>query len=156
MAYKLMVSIVLPRPIALVTTVSAQGVLNAAPFSFFNAMGSEPPVVVLGFEPKPNSGCKDTPTSILETRQLVVNMVDEALSIQMNECSSSQSVDELVLTGLETVESMEVKPLRIKAAPASMECKLMNTTRQSVGGCIVMPKYCISICVMTSFHHLTF
>src|SRR6476661_6607746 len=86
-AYKLLVSTVVPRPIALATTVDRAGRVNAAPFSFFNAVSSSPPVVVLGISPGaadgagPNGGdgYKDTERNIRETGEFVVNLVDEAI-----------------------------------------------------------------------------
>src|SRR5450830_996950 len=79
--YKLLVSTVLPRPIALVTTCNANGGINAAPFSFFNVMGSEPPIVALGIEANPDKqdGLKDTARNIACSSEFVVNLVDEAL-----------------------------------------------------------------------------
>src|SRR5205807_7305654 len=81
-AYKLLVSTVVPRPIALATTVDAAGKVNAAPFSFFNAVSSVPPVVVLGISPGDSAGdgWKDTERNIRDTGEFVVNLVDEALA----------------------------------------------------------------------------
>src|SRR3954468_8922527 len=85
-AYKLLVSTVVPRPIALATTVDANGRINAAPFSFFNAVSSVPPVVVLGISPGDSAGdgWKDTERNIRYTGEFVVNLVDEALAERMN------------------------------------------------------------------------
>src|SRR5438093_5154748 len=79
-AYKLLVSTVVPRPIALATTVDAAGRVNAAPFSFFNAVSSVPPVVVLGISPGDGDGYKDTERNIRDTGEFVVNLVDEAIA----------------------------------------------------------------------------
>lgn len=88
-AYKLLVSTVVPRPIALATTVDRDGRVNAAPFSFFNAVSSVPPVVVLGISPGVNGGdgYKDTECNIRDTGEFVVNLVDEALAERMNICA---------------------------------------------------------------------
>src|SRR5215218_9905591 len=87
-AYKLLVSTVVPRPIALATTVDRTGRVNAAPFSFFNAVSSVPPVVVLGISPgdpaATSDGYKDTERNIRDTGEFVVNLVDEALAERMN------------------------------------------------------------------------
>ncbi len=88
-AYKLLVSTVVPRPIALATTVDAGGRINAAPFSFFNAVSSVPPVVVLGISPGDagGDGYKDTERNIRDSGEFVVNLVDEALAERMNICA---------------------------------------------------------------------
>jgi len=91
-AYKLLVSTVVPRPIALATTVDAAGQVNAAPFSFFNAVSSVPPVVVLGISPGDSAGdgWKDTERNIRDTGEFVVNLVDEALAeriLRRNDCA---------------------------------------------------------------------
>src|ERR1700759_1828502 len=85
-AYKLLVSTVVPRPIALATTVDGSGRVNAAPFSFFNAVSSVPPVVVLGISPGTASddGYKDTERNIRDSGEFVVNLVEEALAEGMN------------------------------------------------------------------------
>ncbi len=139
-AYKLLTSTVLPRPIAFVTSISKEGQLNAAPFSFFNAMGSQPPVIVLGFEPNADGSQKDTPINILETKEFVVNLVNEELSVQMNMCAASLAaeVDELKHADIETVPSLSVTPPRILASPVSMECKLLNNMPLEGGGQIIV------------------
>lgn len=140
LAYKLLVSTVIPRPIAFVTSVSGSGVLNAAPYSFFNAMGSAPPVVAIGFEPTAEEGVKDTPSNILETGEFVVNIVDEAMAYQMNQAAATlpPDVDEIALAGLETVASLEVKAPRLKATPMAMECRLLDKTELAGGGVIII------------------
>jgi flavin reductase (DIM6/NTAB) family NADH-FMN oxidoreductase RutF len=139
-AYKLLVSTVLPRPIAFVTTVNRSGQVNAAPFSFFNAMGSEPPVVVLGFEPRTDGSQKDTPNNILATREFVVNMVNEPLAAQMNMCAASfaPDVDEAAVAQLATTASTGVAPPRLCASPVSLECKLIQDTPLAGGGIIIL------------------
>ncbi|MEL8056679.1 MAG: flavin reductase family protein, partial [Pseudomonadota bacterium] len=140
LAYKLLVSTVIPRPIAFVTSQSADGILNAAPYSFFNAMGSAPPVVAIGFEPTADAGVKDTSSNILETGEFVVNIVDEAMSVQMNQAAASlpPEVDEIALTGLETSPSTAVRPPRLSASPMAMECRLLDKTELAGGGVIVI------------------
>src|ERR1700674_947017 len=109
-AYKLLVSTVVPRPIALATTVDAAGNVNAAPFSFFNAVSSVPPVVVLGISPGDSAGdgWKDTERNIRETGEFVVNLVDEALAERMNICAVDfpSAVGELEKAGLTPVPSV--------------------------------------------------
>src|SRR5436190_11982267 len=85
--YKLLISLVIPRPIALVTTVGPTGVVNAAPFSFFNIFSEAPPLAVLGVQARPNRALKDTATHIRERGEFVINLVDEAIGEQMNQCA---------------------------------------------------------------------
>lgn len=138
-AYKLLVSTVVPRPIAFVTTQSAGGVTNAAPFSFFNAMGSEPPVVNLGFQPGEAGALKDTPRNILDTGEFVVNIVDEALADQMNKAAAALPFgqSEIVHADIGTRGSVSVAPPRIAAAPVSMECRLFHDLELPGGGHII-------------------
>jgi flavin reductase (DIM6/NTAB) family NADH-FMN oxidoreductase RutF len=126
-AYKLLVSTVVPRPIALTTTVDPEGRLNAAPFSFFNAVSSVPPVVVLGIAPGSSGGdgWKDTERNIRDTGEFVVNLVDEAIAERMNVCDVPfpTEVNELEMAGLHPVASAGVRPPRIAESPVSFECK---------------------------------
>ena len=129
--YKLLVSTVVPRPIALATTVDAEGRVNAAPFSFFNAVSSRPPVVVLGISPgDPSSngagdGYKDTERNIRDSGEFVVNLVDEAIAERMNICAVDfpHTTGELDMAGLHPVASVGVRPPRIAESPVSFECK---------------------------------
>lgn len=125
-AYKLLVSTVVPRPIALTTTVDPAGRINAAPFSFFNAVSSRPPVVVLGINGEgPGGSYKDTENNIRDTGEFVVNLVDEDLAERMNICAVDfpTEMGELEQAGLTAIASAEVKPPRIAEAPVSFECK---------------------------------
>ena len=134
-AYKLLVSTVVPRPIALTTTVDPMGRVNAAPFSFFNAVSSHPPVVVLGINGEgPQGSYKDTENNIRATGEFVVNLVDEALAERMNICAVDfpTEMGELDMAGLTAVASAEVRPPRIAEAPVSFECK--RITGLSLGG----------------------
>ena len=126
-AYKLLVSTVVPRPIALATTVDLKGRVNAAPFSFFNAVSSIPPVVVLGISPGvvEDDGYKDTERNIRDTGEFVVNLVDEALAERMNVCAVDfpSAITELDQAELTAVPSVECKAPRIAESPVSFECK---------------------------------
>jgi flavin reductase (DIM6/NTAB) family NADH-FMN oxidoreductase RutF len=126
-AYKLLVSTVVPRPIALATTVDNAGRVNAAPFSFFNAVSSVPPVVVLGISPGAGSedGYKDTERNIRDTGEFVVNLVDEALAERMNICAVDfpSAIGELEKAELTPVPSVGVGPPRIAESPVSFECQ---------------------------------
>jgi flavin reductase (DIM6/NTAB) family NADH-FMN oxidoreductase RutF len=126
-AYKLLVSTVVPRPIALATTVDLAGRVNAAPFSFFNAVSSVPPVVVLGISPGVNGGdgYKDTERNIRDSGEFVVNLVDEALARRMNICAVDFPTDiaELDIAELTPVAAAEIRPPRIFESPVSFECR---------------------------------
>lgn len=124
--YKLLVALVIPRPIAFVSTRSAQGVDNAAPFSFFNVMGEDPPIVVLSMDRRADGSRKDSARNILETREFVANMVDEPLLERMHRCSVAfpPEVSEFAETGLTPVAATKVAAPRIGEAPVSFECRL--------------------------------
>jgi flavin reductase (DIM6/NTAB) family NADH-FMN oxidoreductase RutF len=135
-AYKLLVGTVVPRPIALTTTIDEAGRVNAAPFSFFNAVCSNPPTVVLGISPGTveDDGYKDTARNIRNSGEFVVNLVDEALAERMNVCAVDfpAGVGELEQSGLMPAPSVGVRPPRIAAAPVSFECKRISGL--SLGG----------------------
>lgn len=123
--YKLVASTVVPRPIAWVTTVDAAGVVNAAPYSFFNAMGDDPPLLVLGLmKDGATGGDKDTATNIFATGEFVVNLVCEADAERMSLTSAAvpRGVSEVDYAGLATLPSAQVRPPRIATAPVSFEC----------------------------------
>jgi flavin reductase (DIM6/NTAB) family NADH-FMN oxidoreductase RutF len=123
--YKLLVSTVVPRPIAWVTTMDAAGALNAAPYSFFNAMSGHPPVVCFGIGGRRPGDAKDTGNNIRSTGQFVVNLVSEDVAAQMNICAIDfdHSVNEVAEAGLTAIPSVKVRPPRIAESPVSMECE---------------------------------
>ena len=123
-AYPILASLVTPRPIALVTTLSDNGTVNAAPFSFFNLLGANPPICAFAPGDRDNGTPKDTVLNIRATHEFVVNLVDEAIAEAMNQCAASLPFGESELTraGLHAAPSSVVKPPRIAEAPASLEC----------------------------------
>ena len=127
-AYKLLVSTIMPRPIAWVVSRDAEGVLNAAPFSFFNAFAGDPPVVGIGIGSHDPGRPKDTRQNIRDTGQFVVNLVSEEARERMNitAIEFEREVSEANEAGLATVASVHVKPPRIAESPVSMECELMQ------------------------------
>lgn len=133
-AYPILASLVTPRPIALVTTLSPDGRINAAPFSFFNVLGAEPPIVAFAPGDRDDGTPKDTARNIRLTREFVINLVDEAIAEPMNRCAASlpYGENELLKAGLTTVPSTSVKPPRIMEAPASLECSEWGTLQ--IGG----------------------
>ena len=126
--HKLLSAVVLPRPIAWVTTLDDQGRVNAAPFSFFNLMGSDPAIVVLGIGRGPG-GLKDTALNIQTSGEFVIQMVTESLAEQMNQTAIDfpHGVNELGIAGLATIPAVCVKPPRIAASPVHMECRHHST-----------------------------
>ena len=124
-SYKLLASLVMPRPIAWITTIDADGVVNAAPFSFFNLVSADPPLAAIGFSGASDRQSKDTLVNIRATGELVINLVSEELAQAMNITATAapRGTDELSLAGLERAASVQVKPPRIAASPASFECR---------------------------------
>lgn len=129
--YKLMTAAIIPRPPALVTTVDAKGIPNAAPFSFFNCFSDEPPIVALGIGRRASGPKKDTGRNIEETGEFVAHIVDKAMFEGMLVTASAlpKGVDELPLAGFETVSSDRVAPPRIKRAPVAFECQRYVTVQ---------------------------
>lgn len=125
--YKLLAALVMPRPIALVTTRGPGGVDNAAPFSFFNAMGEDPPVLVLGLQAKGDGSPKDTAANIHGTGEFVVNLVDETIAQAMATCAVEfpGDVSEIEAAGLTLAPSADIAPGRVLQSPASFECRLL-------------------------------
>jgi len=126
--YKILASTVTPRPIAWVTTRSEDGVVNAAPYSFFNALGHEPPTLALGLLAG-KGRFKDTATNILATGEFVVNLVSERNAEAMNvTCiDAPPDIDELELAGLTPAPSHAVRPPRIAESPVSFECRVLTS-----------------------------
>jgi flavin reductase (DIM6/NTAB) family NADH-FMN oxidoreductase RutF len=133
-AYQILASLVTPRPIAWVTTLGPDGVVNAAPFSLFNVLGAEPPI--LGFCPgdRDDDTPKDTARNIRLSHEFVVNLVDEKTAEAMNRTAASlpYGVSEIQNAGLTTAPSSMVKSPRIAESPASLECVEWGTLQ--IGG----------------------
>jgi flavin reductase (DIM6/NTAB) family NADH-FMN oxidoreductase RutF len=125
--YNLLIGLVAPRPIALVTSLNETGTLNAAPFSAYNYLCTDPPVVGLGVMNRPGGEFvpKDTARNIRRTREFVVNVVTEDLAKAMNICATDfpAEVSEIEMAGLDTMPSRVVKVPRIKQAHAALECE---------------------------------
>lgn len=124
-ASRLMLSIVAPRPIAWISSMGADGSLNLAPFSFFNAVSANPPIVMIAVGARKGVP-KDTLRNAQETGEFVIHIVDETLAEAMNLTSGEweYGVNEFEVARLETLPSLEVKPPRVAAAPVAMEAKL--------------------------------
>ena len=123
--YKILTSTVIPRPIALVTTRSADGVDNAAPFSFFNVFGENPPIIILGLQAREPGLPKDTTRNIRETSEFVVHLVDRALAEAMNDCAVNfpENISEFDSTKISRAKCQRVKVSRIAEAPIAFECR---------------------------------
>jgi flavin reductase (DIM6/NTAB) family NADH-FMN oxidoreductase RutF len=124
--YHLLVGVVTPRPIAWVTTVSPAGVVNLAPFSFFNAFGANPPVVVFSPTFKRDGTKKDTLRNVEATDEFVIQAATADLAGVVNLSSKELPPDqsEIELIGLPTVPSVMVKPPRVAASPVHLECRV--------------------------------
>lgn len=136
--YKLLSALVVPRPIAWVTTRNEGGGVNAAPYSFFNLMGTAPPVVAFG--PDDSSGVKDTPANIRRAGRFVVNVVDEAVAEAMHRTSGPYAAgeSEVERLGIETADVPWGDVPRIADAPAALACRehathLIGQTRVVLG-----------------------
>jgi flavin reductase (DIM6/NTAB) family NADH-FMN oxidoreductase RutF len=127
--YKLLIGCVVPRPIAWVSTLDLAGVRNLAPFSFFNAIGSNPPAlsISINYVDSPDQR-KDTLRNIIDTGEFVVNIVDEDLALAMNTTAANypSGIDEFEIAGVAATPSVMVRPARVAGAPVSLECKLFT------------------------------
>ena len=150
--YKLMTGIIVPRPIALVSTLDRDGNPNLAPFSFFAGVGSNPPTVL--FCPSVRAAVdrspglqaeirKDTLRNVEETGEFVVNVVNEEIAAAANATAAEvpSEIDEFQLSGLAQIPSESVRPPRVAGSPAQMECRLLQviyTGREPGAGVIVL------------------
>ena len=126
--YKLMTGIIVPRPIALVSTVDAAGNVNLAPFSFFAGVGSAPPTVLFCPALSSTGERKDSLRNVEATGEFVISVVSEEISAPANATSEEvpSHVDEFQLSGLTPIPSEVVRPPRVAESPAQMECRLMQ------------------------------
>ena len=126
--YKLLIGLVYPRPIALISTTNANGVHNAAPFSFFNVVADEPPMVMVSFNRRRDGTLKHTVRNIRRSRCFVVNLVDEAIANQMLVAGQDlpDAVSEFEAASLTPAPSVMIDPPRIVESPVSLECRLVR------------------------------
>lgn len=125
--YKLLTGTIIPRPIAWVSSVGENGIYNLAPFSYFNAVGDDPPHVMFSAS-RSNHQIKDTLQNILSNKEFVVNMVPESMAAQMNETAHPIPAheSEFDLAGLTPISSLKIKPPRVLGSPVAMECELVH------------------------------
>ena len=126
-SYHLLTSITVPRPIAFVSTISADGIFNLAPFSFYTPICVKPPILCFSVGRRRGQK-KDTIRNIEATKQFVVNVVSESLCHAVNQTSGNYppEIDEFAVSGLTPEDSKLVKPPRVAEALASMECRLLE------------------------------
>ena len=124
--YRVLTGVVVPRPIAFVSTVSSEGVPNLAPYSFFNVVASDPPTIVFSSSRHTGLKRKDTLANIEETGEFVVNVVvdDIAEAMNMTAAEFPEDVDEFEISGLTPIASDLVKAPRVSESPVNMECRL--------------------------------
>ena len=134
--YKLIIGAIVPRPIAFVSTISSAGVVNLAPYSFFNGVSSNPPCVMISVSRKEDGGKKDTLLNIEATNQFVVNSANEWLIEPLVHCAGNfpYGVDEMSLVGLTPQASLRVKPPRVRESAFQMECELYKSVEIGEGG----------------------
>lgn len=123
--YRLLTNFVGPRPIALVSTIDAEGRHNAAAMSFFNVFSHEPPIVILGIQPREDGSPKDTVANLRRSGEFVVHMVDMAIAQAMLVTGRDlpPGQDEIALAGLTAVPARQVGAPRIAESPCAMECR---------------------------------
>jgi len=149
--HRLLLGGVAPRPIALVSTISKDGINNLSPYSFFNAFGANPPVVA--FSPSRrgrDATLKDTYNNLIETKECVIQAVTHPMVEQISLASVEYSpdVDEFIKSGLTPIDSDLVKPRRVKESPFQMECKLLEMRSFGEGGAAAN----LAVCEVIKFH----
>lgn len=127
--YELLLGTAVPRPIALVTTISNAGAINAAPYILFNVIGHDPAVAVISVLAHPDGRLKDTASNILATKEFVINLVSESVAEAMNiTCiDAPPGTNELELAKLRTSPSAKVSPPRVSASPVAFECRFLTS-----------------------------
>ncbi|UTI44239.1 flavin reductase family protein [Niallia sp. RD1] len=136
--YKFLIGSIIPRPIAFVTSLSEEGVLNGAPFSYFNIVSSNPPLVSLSIQ-RSNGKQKDTARNILSKKEFVIHIVDEQNVDKINQTAAnlSPSQSEIKLAGLTPIDSSEISVPGVKEAKIRMECVLEHSLE--LGGADALP-----------------
>jgi flavin reductase (DIM6/NTAB) family NADH-FMN oxidoreductase RutF len=127
--YELLLGTVIPRPITIVTTLSAKGAVNAAPYSLFNVVCHDPPVIMISVLSHPDGRLKDTAANIYATREFVANLVPRSMAEAMNitNIDAPEGRNELAFAGLQTAPATTIKPPRIAESPVAFECRLLTS-----------------------------
>lgn len=157
--YKLLIGAVVPRPIALVTTIGKDGAVNAAPFSFFNCLSADPAILALGVEYRPSGPQKDTGRNVRDTLCFTVNIVSDAILEAMNVCAVpfEPGVDELAEAGLTARPGVKVACPWIGEVPAAFECRHHTTlgignSREIILGEVVYAHFAASAVDKANLH----
>jgi flavin reductase (DIM6/NTAB) family NADH-FMN oxidoreductase RutF len=139
-AYKLLAGLVVPRPIALVTTIDVQGIVNAAPFSFFNVMGTEPPLAVLAPGDREDGTPKDTAANLLANGECVIHLCDEPMADRMVACARSlpPGVSEVDRERLATRPAERVRPPILVDCPVALECRVLDIRKYGENRVVVV------------------
>jgi flavin reductase (DIM6/NTAB) family NADH-FMN oxidoreductase RutF len=154
--YKLLAGVILPRPIAWIVSRDGEGRVNAAPFSFFNILSSDPPLVAIGFSAAPDREGKDTLSNIRARGEFVINLVPEELAEAMNVTATNapRGMDETELAGLEVAPCSVVDVPRIAGSPVALECKLWQVIEPGGSSTIVLAKIVYAHVRATAFEDL--
>ncbi|MGV9004367.1 flavin reductase family protein [Flavobacterium sp.] len=125
--YKLLTGTIIPRPIGWISTIDENGINNLAPFSYFNMVSSDPPCVMFSTR-RDNNSNKDTLNNVLQNGQFVVNLVTMEIVEQMNTTSATVAphVDEFEIAGVTPIDSMTIKPKRVKESLVNFECEKIH------------------------------
>jgi flavin reductase (DIM6/NTAB) family NADH-FMN oxidoreductase RutF len=155
--YKVLASVILPRPIAWVVSKDAEGRINAAPFSFFNIVSSDPPIVAISFSAAPDRDGKDSLTNIRAHQDFVINMVSEELAVAMNTTATNapRGTDETQLAHLELAPSTLIDVPRIAASPVAFECRLWQIIEPGGSSTILLAKILFAHVRKSAFEDLT-
>ena len=143
--YKLLTGTIIPRPIGWISTIDKEGINNLAPFSYFNMVSSDPPCVMFSTR-RDNNQFKDTLNNVLQNSQFVVNLVTMDVVEQMNATSATvpSDLDEFKLANLTPIDSVFIKPKRVKESPIHLECEMIHhyfmDNNEGGGACIVIGK----------------
>jgi len=140
LAYKLLAGLVVPRPIALVTTIDARGRTNAAPFSFFNVMGTEPPLAVLAPSDRDDGTPKDTAANLIQNGECVIHLCDEPLLLRLVECARSlpPGESEIERGKFKTAAAERVRPPLLVECPVALECRVLDIKRYGENRLVVV------------------
>lgn len=133
--YRVLTGVVVPRPIAFVSTVSPEGVTNLAPYSFFNAVASNPPTIVFSSSRRAGHKEKDTLANVEATGEFVVNVVVDDIAEAMNRTAAEfpAAVSEFEVAGLTPAASVKIRPPRVAESPVNMECRLQQVINLGAG-----------------------